>query len=305
MSGAVEAPSRRRRAFLTGVPLASALGAASVESSLGRTEFAVLILFACGAGLLAILAGLLWRIHGREVKRLRARVSNLESEVQRSRERLRSSLSGAAHDLSQPLTSLHGTLELALLANTVPTAARSALEEALQHTQTAMSLTRLLRELADAETNGAAAQATSVPGLLNEMREDLETLSRCHGVRLAMHGDTSAVVRANPPALRQSLFHLVEHALDRSPAGGLIEIIVARETGAASIVITNQGPPIPPQDLPRWFDPFYAGHCGANGKRNALRLAIVERISASCRGSVTAENAAGQGVRFVLRLPLA
>jgi signal transduction histidine kinase len=292
--------------LLLAFPLAGVRADASIESIFEPLEWRLALIFsACSASLFSVLAALLWRAHRRQVAELQGRVKNLESEAAESRERLQTYLAGVAHDLSQPLTTLHGTLELALLSRTIPASAHAALEEALQHTQTAAALIRLLRELADAESSGTAARATSVKKLLEEMREDIETLAGLRGVRVDLKVDNSCFVLANPPDLRRSILYLVEHALDRSPAGGWVGISVAVESSAASIVIDDQGPAIPAEDLPHWFEPFPANHSSTAGKRDALRLAIVERSTASCWGSVSVMNTPGGGARFVLRLPLA
>ena len=307
MSGTHDEPGRRLFVLHAVVPLAGGLAAAGGRVFLAeRSSWWVLVAVSAGvAALFAVLAGTFWRVHRRETEGLRSQVKNLESEVIESRERLRTSLSGGAHDISQPLTTLHGTLELALLSGKISAAARPALEEALQHTQSAMAVTRLLREMADADASGAAAQAISLGGLLEEMREDLEILAKVRGVRLVLRCDASATVFANPPDLRRSIVYLAQHALDRSPAGGPVQVTVRQENGAGCMVIADQGPAIPAEDLAHWFEPFYAGHSNARGRQDALRLAIVERTSASYRGSVRVENQVSGGARFVLKVPVA
>ena len=254
--------------------------------------------------LLALLAWALRRAHDRRVAALEARAKSLQSEVAASRERLHAWLSGAAHALSQPLTTLHGTLELALLSDATPAEAHPALEDALQQVQTAVSMTRLLRELADAEMSDPPARPTSLTSVLEELREDLEKLAQARGIRLLLQSDVSSPVLAIPSDLRRAIQYLVERALDRSPAGGVVQITAAQDTNAASIVIRDQGPVIPVEDLPHWFEPFYARRAGAFSKLDALRLAVAERICASCRGSVSAANDENGGARFILRLPL-
>ena len=207
MSVTRDEPGRRLFVLLAVVPLAGGLAAAGAGFFLAeQTAWWVVVAVSGGAGsLLAVLARTVWRVHRREAEGLRIQVKNLENEVVESRERLRTSLSGAAHDFSQPLTTLHGTLELALLSSTISGEARAALEDALQHTRSAMALTRLLREMADAEASGTAAQAISLAGLLEEMREDLEILAKVRGVRLVLRCETSATVFANPHELRRSI----------------------------------------------------------------------------------------------------
>ena len=136
------------------------------------------------------------------------------------------------------------------------------------------------------------------------MQEDLEALAQARGVRLALQCEPEARVLAHAPDLRRAIWYLVEHAVDRSPVAGLVELSVVADTERASVVITHQGPGIAPADLPNWFEPFYPGHGGFAKEHQALRLAIAKRICESCSGSLTAANVAPQGVRFVMQLPL-
>lgn len=264
----------------------------------------VVVASVSAATLLAMLVWAFWRAHRRRVAALDVRADNLQGGVAASCERLDSLLAAAAHALSQPLTALHGTLELALLSSTIPAAAHPVLEDALKQVQATMGLTRLIREFACAEASGKSARATSLATLLEEMQEDLEALAQLQGIRLVLQGQAFSSVLANPADLRRAIHYVVEYALDRSPAGGLVQITSVQETSAASIVITDQGPRIPARDLPHWFEPFYGGHNGASAKRDALRLAIVARTCASYGGSASAMNIVSGGVRFVLRLPL-
>lgn len=241
----------------------------------------------------------------RPVDDLRARLATLQGELAAARKRLHDSLAGVAHDLGQPLTTLHGGLELALRSSATTPSARQVLVAALQETQSAMRLVRLVGELAEAEVSGEAARATSVKHLLADLREDLETLALSRGVRLALPAESPGVVLAHPPDLRRAIFYLVEHAVDYSPADGLVGFTVIQETSTASMMITHQGPAISPEDLPQWFEPFYSGHRGSAKQHQGLRLAIAQRTCESCWGSLTAVNLSPQGVRFILQLPLA
>lgn len=261
-----------------------------------------LALFAGTGIVFAALVWALWRAHDRRVAAAQCREKLAREEAASARERLEAWLSGASHALSQPLTALHGTLELALLSRDTPAEARRALEDALQQVQSAMNMTRLLRELADAETSGQSVQTISLTFLFEEWRQDLESLAQARGRRLSVQCENSATVLANGTNLRRAIHYLVEHALERSPAGGLVQIATVEESSGASIVVRDDGPAIPANHLPHWFEPFYSGRGAAYSKQDALRLAIVERTCASCRGNVSADNNGNGGARFVVRL---
>jgi two-component system sensor histidine kinase MprB len=268
-----------------------------------ESNWVIFVLPACGAILLASLALALWRAN-RRVAALEASTNRLRSELAAAHERFRVSLAGAVHNLSQPLTGLLGTLELALRSPALPAAARPPLADALEQVQSAVSMVRLLRELAEAEMGAELAQATSLGDLLDEMREDFQNLARSRGVRLLLQGTGSARVFGSARELRRAIHYLVEHAVERSPRGGLVEITSAQEAAAACLLISHQGPSIPAEELAHWFEPFHSRNGGESAKQSALRLAIAERTCASFRGSVSAANQESGGAHFILRLPL-
>lgn len=258
----------------------------------------------CFGILLGFFAGILWRARRKEAAAAEERASLARCEAAAPGERLHAWLSGAAHALSQPLTTLHGTLELALVSKAIPAEAHPVLEDALQQVQSAMSMTRLLRELAEAEVSGQSAQMIPLAPLIVDCREDLEKLAQARGRRLVLRCDVAAPVFAFPADLRRAIQYVAEQALERSSAGGLVQITCAEEDGAACIVIHDDGPAIPAQALEHLFEPFHSSRGGALSKEDALRLAIAERTCASCRGSLTASNEKNGGVRYILRLAL-
>ncbi len=73
------------------------------------------------------------------------------------------------------------------------------------------------------------------------------------------------------------------------------------------MAVQDQGPGLPPEELPHIFEPFYrtaeARRLGQSGV--GLGLAIVRRIADVLGGSVDVSSEPGRGSRFVLHLPMA
>ena len=294
-------------AFLIAFLLVGCLGIISAGwLILLRSSWWAVLPVACALG--GVMAGLAMMLRREDRTReaaVRGEAGRLEKEVAAAHEKLRQMLAGAAHELSQPLTTLYGTLELALSSRGLPAEARAVIEEALLQAQAAMVLTKLLSELAVAGRNGDSARAVRLADLLRETSEDLSTVAQVREVKFVLHGEAAAVVRADPIELRRSLLYLVEHAVERSPAHGTVKISVEQADGYASVVITDQGPAIAAEDVAHWFEPFRPRLNDGASQRDVLRLAIVEQACASVRGSVSAANSTEGGARFTLRLPRA
>ena len=296
----------RRGLLFVAIPFAGLLETALITYFAPQTEWKfVLVVGACSGIVLSVLAWALWREHRRQVSALEARVKLLQGEVTAADLSLRTTLAGAAHDLSQPLTALHGTLEIALLSSATGADQRSVLEDAIQHAESAVTLTRLFAQFADAGAKGRATEPTPLDALLSNLCADLESAAQAGGAQLVWRCESSLVAVANPADLRRAILYLMEHALDRSTPGGSVEVNLERDGSAARIVIGDQGLRIPAEDLPHWFEPFYCGSSSATKNRGSVRLAIVERSITACVGSVTATNGGEKGARFIVRLPLA
>jgi signal transduction histidine kinase len=114
-------------------------------------------------------------------------------------------------------------------------------------------------------------------------------------------------VAGDPARLRQCLENVLANAIQKSPATGAINIFVRREeradrTRCAVVEVIDEGPGIPPEQLPYLFERFRSGRGGEGGL--GLGLYIAKRIAAIHGGDLVAESRPGKGARFTLTLPL-
>ncbi len=112
--------------------------------------------------------------------------------------------------------------------------------------------------------------------------------------------------KANPHLLRRALGNVVRNAMLHAPG---TEILIHTSTSGDSleILVDDNGPGIPDQDLPRIFEPFYRVD-GARTREDGgtgLGLAIVSTCMEGCGGTASCENLRQGGLRVILTLPLA
>lgn len=100
----------------------------------------------------------------------------------------------------------------------------------------------------------------------------------------------------------QVLLNLVGNAIRYSPANSHVWIRLEGEGARARVVVADQGPGLPADDLDRVFEKFERlGRSGDGG--SGLGLYISRRLARSMGGELTVESAPGQGARFILDLP--
>ncbi len=129
--------------------------------------------------------------------------------------------SNVFHDLSQPLTALHCSLELALARDQTLEEFRASVEAALQAAERLRQRLLLLRELSDAEDPGDTSTPLALARLLQQLREDMLPLFESAGRRFEL---TCAAVQvpANEAKLARGFFYLLEFLLRcPSPSHGL------------------------------------------------------------------------------------
>jgi signal transduction histidine kinase len=118
-----------------------------------------------------------------------------------------------------------------------------------------------------------------------------------------------SVIQTRGSALSQVWTNLIDNAADASPVQGQIEIATWTEaangsgdSGWLAVSITDHGPGIPPDVLPRIFEAFFTTK--PQGSGTGLGLEIVHRIvTQKFGGKIDVESQPGN-TRFVVRLPL-
>jgi His Kinase A (phospho-acceptor) domain len=130
--------------------------------------------------------------------------------------------SNALHDLSQPLTALQCSLELALVRDQTIEEFRASVAAALHNAERLRRRLLLLRELSDAEDPGETSNPLALDQLLQQLREDMLPLFESAGRSFELTC-ASAQVAANEAKLARAFFYLLEFLLRcPSPSRSLV-----------------------------------------------------------------------------------
>ena len=148
---------------------------------------------------------------------------------------------------------------------------------------------------------GATAIETLVPVRAEQVaRQVVERLDAHHPVTLVEA--QSCEVMAASDSLEQVLLHLVQNAIDASPAGTPVLVSVSTDGLSGVIEVVDSGIGMSPEFVrTRLFKPFESTKSGGFGI-GAYEAAELVR---AMRGQLDVESREGLGTRFVIRLPLA
>jgi two-component system NtrC family sensor kinase len=101
----------------------------------------------------------------------------------------------------------------------------------------------------------------------------------------------------------QVLVNIVKNAIDAVPRGGRIGITTrAKNQRWLQVVVADNGPGIPPEQLKRLFEPFFTTK--EKGKGTGLGLFVSRGIMKKLGGRILVESAVGIGTNFTLELPV-
>ncbi|MHB1509296.1 MAG: sensor histidine kinase [Acidimicrobiales bacterium] len=206
-----------------------------------------------------------------------------------------------AHELRTPLTVLQSQLEALQdgLASPSPEALASLHEETL----------RLGRLVADLET---LASADGAPFDLERQVVELAPLVEAavaefagpmHDKGLSANSSLSEVsVFGDPVRLRQVVANLLSNAVKFVPPGGTVRVTLAGDGTQASLEVADDGLGIAPEDLPHVFERFFRGH-GVRAGGSGIGLAVVAGLVEAHSGEVKVTSEPGRGTTFTIRLP--
>ena len=135
-----------------------------------------------------------------------------------------------------------------------------------------------------------------------------ETAARARALgdrNVAVSCDSDAWVLGDPDLLDQALLNIVRNAFAHTHAGGSIALACSKTATRVRISVTDDGPGIPPEDLPRVFDRFYRSRTprSADTGGSGLGLAISGRLAELHGGTVTVDNVQPHGAAFTIDLP--
>jgi PAS domain S-box-containing protein len=212
---------------------------------------------------------------------------------------------GIAHELRNPLVGIGSTASLLLDEFERSDPRRAEIEVILQETK---RLDRIVNQIVDyARPRGLVLKRFALSDLINE------ALRVMNGPLQAKHVDiqpslptTADHLQADRDQIEQVLINVIGNAVDASPMdGSVIEIttneLIHQEQPGIMIRIRDGGKGIPPETLPRIFEPFFT-----SGKRHGtgLGMAICKNIIEGHHGEIYVTSEIGIGTTVSIWLPL-
>lgn len=225
--------------------------------------------------------------NGDELDRLTDVFNGMTERLNASFGRLREFTLHASHELKTPLTVMHGELETWLRDEPLAAAHRERVESLLDEVQRLAKIVDGLTLLTKA--NAGQLELKREPVRLDELvREacaDAQGLAGPSGVTVALGICDEVTVPGDRHRLRQLFLNLCDNAVKYNRRDGKVTLELQRAGTTAEVRITNNGPGIPLETLPRVFEPFFRGDAGQRHSVEGCGLGL-----SIARGIVTAHG---------------
>jgi signal transduction histidine kinase len=136
------------------------------------------------------------------------------------------------HTLSQPLTVLQCSLDLALQRDTTIAELRASVQLALENAERLRQRLLLVRTLNDALHPGDLSQPTDLSALCGELQDHLRPLFESEGKKLELKsGEGSLMVHGDAAKLNRALFCFLEYLFAYTPVGASVVVGYVRGKG--------------------------------------------------------------------------
>ncbi len=231
-------------------------------------------------------------------------------------EAIESFAADVSHELKNPLTSIRSAAETLAIAKTPE--AQEKLMDVIQKDVARMD--RLITDISnasrlDAELARETREFLNVEQLLRDIADMYRATRKDGQAELQLDNPDlwpASNLLGSPSALGQVFRNVIDNAISFSPADSIVRIRMELEkqdddTRILRVIIEDEGPGIPPENLESIFKRFYTQRPSgtAFGNNSGLGLAISRQIVESHGGRIWAENIAESGgARFQIELPL-
>lgn len=246
---------------------------------------------------------------GRAYDEMAARIGEQLDALEKTDTLRREMVAHVSHDLRTPLATLHGYVETLKLKDSElePAERERYLAVALDQSERLRRLVGDLFELAklDAHEQMPACESVSLAELASDIAQKFQLEAQRNGSTIEIDaGEGVPMVNADIALVERVLENLIDNALSHSPDGGAIRIPVVSNGDSVRVTVSDSGPGIDPEHLPRVFDRFYqAGNTHRGTAHAGLGLAIAKRIVELHGARLEVESTVGQGAAFSFQLP--
>jgi len=228
------------------------------------------------------------------------------AELERTDELRRNLAADVAHELNTPLHIIQGYLEG--IQDGVYQSDQEVVGIMLEEANLLSRLVEDLRTLSLAEAGQLPLEIHSIDlaELLEDLRITFSGQAAEAGIDLTVSHAEAGELKGDADRLNQVLGNLLSNALRHSSKGDEIRVEASHSAEGSTILVSDSGEGIAPEDLPFVFDRFWRAdksRTHTDGSGHGLGLAISRQLIRAQGGDISVESNLGQGTTFKIWLP--
>jgi two-component system, OmpR family, sensor histidine kinase VicK len=228
-----------------------------------------------------------------------------QAKLERAR---RDFIANASHEFKTPLFSLAGFLEILDEGSLSPEEQHEFLQLMRQQVDRLRNLAVSMLDLSRVEAGSIELVPSNVDlaTVARSVLDEFQTQAQAKELSLRVqNGGETVTAWCDEERLAQVLRALVDNAVKFSSPGGAVSVAIDDgDAATAALVVTDAGPGIAEEDLPRLFERFHRGrHERASTSGAGLGLSIARELTELMDGVLTAESPPARGAAFTVRLP--
>lgn len=250
---------------------------------------------------------------GTEIGRLSDTLNGMLTQIEsafaareHSEATLRQFIADASHELRTPLTTVRGYAELARKGALPDETAQQRAMTRIESEATRMGgLVEDLLLLAYLDQQRPLkVTRVDLGALAADAVADARVRDPDRPIEYAVP-ERPVLIDADADRIRQVLGNLLGNALVHTPERTPVRVSLAAGDDHARLVVADEGPGLPPEQVSRLFERFYRADPSRSRARGGtgLGLAIVQAVVHASRGAVTCTSAPGAGTCFEVSLP--
>jgi signal transduction histidine kinase/ActR/RegA family two-component response regulator len=218
-------------------------------------------------------------------------------------------LSSTSHELRTPLNAILGFTQL-LQMSELSDEDSDGVERILGAGRHLLALINELIDIARIESGdlSLSLEPVQVRPLIEETCQLMAPIAAERSIQIIQHcAHPALAVRADRQRFSQVLINLISNAVKYNHQGGSITVSCHEEgTGQATIVVSDTGPGLSPENIERVFVTFERlGAEQTTVEGTGIGLPLARTLTEAMHGQLTASSVLGQGAAFTVRLPRA
>lgn len=242
-------------------------------------------------------------VKGKEIDDLVRIFNDMLDSIQRSMEAQKRFTSDVSHEIRSPLTSLRGSMEVALRKKRTPEEYEDILRNNLSDIVRLSRITDDLLFLSKADNNILELRKHWFD--VNQLLKNIIERLRYDGLSIVEKYEENLEVFGDSSILEQAFTNLINNAIKYTPRGGTITITTQKEDDSVKVTMGDTGMGIPEEEIPHIFERFYRIDRERSRKMGGtgLGLAITRWIVEAHDGKIMVKSTPGSGSDFIVILP--